>query len=128
MPKIGAEADDRLYNVRCRVCGCLTEKLVSRFGWDGKPAAHAYRCANPFHNCGTVEREGCEPKRVYEALKHAYWDGAGGSWEHPGTLDDCEMPECADRKDRHRAGLSPSGVWHPGSYADCFEPTCEPPF
>ncbi|WIC89229.1 hypothetical protein SEA_BOGOTA_79 [Streptomyces phage Bogota] len=125
MPKIGAAADDRPYNVRCKVCGCITEKMISRFGWNGKAAAHAYRCANPFHNCGTVEREGCEPRRVYDQPPaHAYWDGAGGSWEHPGRVEDCTMPECVERM-THKA---PDGTRHPGRYEDCTSADCEPPF
>lgn len=128
MPKLGQAEDTRPHNKRCRKCKCLVKKLVSRFGYDGKPAAHSYRCENPYHNCGTAERDGCEPVRVYEPVAHAYWDGGGGHWEHPGPLEDCDNPECADRKDRHRAGLAPGGTWHPGTYGDCFLAECEPPF
>lgn len=127
MPKKGQRgAPERPYNLRCSVCGCIVEKLVSRFGYTGKPAAHAYRCANPFHNCGTIEREGCEPYRAYDEPKaHAYWDGAGGHWEHPGAAEDCTAPECVDRM-MHK-GLR-SGERHPGRYEDCTAEECEPPF
>ncbi|AYD86824.1 hypothetical protein SEA_MICRODON_77 [Streptomyces phage Microdon] len=125
MPKIGQAADERPYNVRCARCGCIVEKLVSRFSFSGKPAAHSYRCANPFHNCGTIERDGCEPRRVYETVAHAVWDGAGGHWEHPGKPEDCEAPECLERH-THK-GLK-TGERHPGRYADCGAEECEPPF
>ncbi|AWY07397.1 hypothetical protein SEA_JACKIEB_79 [Streptomyces phage JackieB] len=126
MPKIGAKPDNRPYNLRCRKCGCIVEKLVSRFGFTGKPVAHAYKCANPFHNCGTVEREFCEPYRAYdEPTAHAYWDGAGGSWEHPGPVEECEMPECLERH-THKALLS--GDRHPGKLEHCESEECEPPF
>ncbi|AXH49468.1 hypothetical protein SEA_CROSBY_80 [Streptomyces phage Crosby] len=124
MPKIGAAPDTRPYNTRCVRCGCIVEKLVSRFGWDGKPKAWQYRCANPYHNCTTAEREGCEPARRYEATAHAVWDGAGGSWEHPGPAEECDMPECVERM-THKG---PDGERHPGRYADCDNPKCEPPF
>lgn len=123
MPKIGAKADERPYNRRCKVCGCLVEKLVSRFGFNGKPAAHAYRCGNAYHGCGTLEREGCEPVRVYgEPVAHGY-----STEEHPGPRETCDRPECLEAR-THRAGLSPSGTLHPGKYEDCYEQECEPPF
>lgn len=129
MPKIGAKADNRPYNLRCKHCGCLVTKMVSRFGFNGRPAAHAYRCEQWGHQCGDMTREGCEPYRTYdEPVAHAYNDGAGGVWEHPGTLEDCPLPDCEPRKDHHRAGLSPTGVKHPGRYEDCYRPECEPPF
>lgn len=128
MPKIGQKPDNRPYNLRCTVCGCLVEKVVSRFGFNGRPAAHAYRCAMWGHRCGTAEREACNPTRVYdEPIAHALSDGHGGVWEHPGTPEDCTMPECVE-KGSHKAGLSPSGVRHLGKYEDCYEPECEPPF
>lgn len=129
MPKLGAKPDDRPYNTRCRKCGCLVEKLIARFNLYGKGVRHSYRCANPYHNCGTVERDGCEPYRVYgEPIRHVLWGGDDGEGEHPGTLEDCELPDCADRKDRHRAGLAPDTDWHPGPYVSCNRPECEPPF
>jgi hypothetical protein len=127
MPKIGQAEDTRPYNTRCKSCGCIVEKLVSRFGYNGKPAAYSYWCANPFHNCSTVARDGCTPVRQYEAVRHAYWDGHGGLWEHPGKVEDCDQPEC-EPKGHHLAGLSNTGVKHPGRYVDCGLPECEPPF
>lgn len=128
MPKLGAKPDDRPYNTRCQRCGCIVIKAVSRFGFNGKPAAHAYQCANPYHSCGTEYREGCEPVRRYgEAVAHAVWDGAGGHWEHPGKVEECAAPECSDLHS-HTAGLSPVGGRHLGRYVDCDLPECEPPF
>lgn len=125
MPKIGQAADTRPYNTRCLKCRCIVEKVVDRFGFDGKPSRHIYRCANPYHNCGTVERDGCEPGRVYgEATAHAVWDGAGGSWEHPGPVEECQQAECLERM-THKA---PDGSRHPGAYLDCTREDCEPPF
>lgn len=126
MPKIGAKPDDRPYVLRCVRCGCLVEKQVSRFGWDGKPKSFVYTCANPYHNCGTVDRDFCEPKRSYgEATAHAVWDGAGGVWEHPGRAEDCGTPEC-EGKHSHKALTS--GERHPGPLANCQSQECEPPF
>lgn len=125
MPKLGAKPDNRPYNTRCQKCGCIVEKLVSRFGWDGKPKSWQYRCANPYHNCGTVERDGCQPARRYEPVAHAVWDGAGGSWEHPGPAEDCEMPDCVER---HTHKALKSGERHPGRLEDCAAEECEPPF
>lgn len=125
MPKIGAEPDNREHNTRCKKCKCLVEKSVSRFGFNGRPVKWAYTCANPYHNCGTAEREFCEPVRVYEPTAHTYWDGAGGEWEHPGRAEDCEMPECTDRMS-HRS--LKTGDRHPGPYASCTDPSCEPPY
>ena len=128
MPKIGAKPDNRPYNVRCKKCGCLVEKMVARFGFNGRPAAHAYQCPVWGHQCGTVDREGCEPTRAYdEPIAHALNDGHGAVREHPGTPEDCTVPECLESR-THRAGLSPSGVRHSGRYEDCYEPECEPPF
>jgi hypothetical protein len=125
MPKIGAKPDDRPFNRRCAHCGCIVEKLVSRFGWDGKPKSWLYRCKHPFHNCTTVEREGCEPVRVYEPVAHADWDRTTGVVEHPGRVEDCADPRCEEYCG-HRA-LS-GGERHPGRLADCPSPACEPPF
>jgi hypothetical protein len=125
VPKIGAKVDERPYNVRCSVCGCLVEKMVSRFGFNGKPAAHAYRCAVWQHNCGTLEREGCAPYREYEPEAHAFNDGEGGVWEHPGRAEHCTAPECADRG---HEPLSGGGERHPGRLEDCESAACEPPF
>lgn len=124
MPKIGQAEDTRPYNTRCLKCGCIVEKVVDRFGFDGKPSRHIYRCPNPYHNCGTVERDGCTPARKYEATAHALWDGAGGEWEHPGPVEECIMPECVERM-THKG---PDGSRHPGTYLDCGDPGCEPPF
>lgn len=129
MPKIGQAEDTRPYNTRCLKCGCIVEKVVDRFGWDGKPARHIYRCANPYHNCGTVERDGCTPARKYEATAHAVfkgvWDPAAGSAEHPGPVEECQMPECVERMTH----LANDGVTrHRGSYVDCTSEGCEPPF
>jgi hypothetical protein len=127
MPKIGAKPDNRPYNTRCATCGCLVEKVVDRFGGFGRPDHTIYRCANPFHNCGTVLRDGCAPKRVYtEAVAHAYWDGAGGSWEHPGPVEKCETPECLERHTHKAPGVN--GARHMGRYEDCTHAECEPPF
>lgn len=124
MPKIGQAEDTRPYNTRCKKCGCLVEKQVSRFGFSGKPVKWAYTCVNPYHNCGTAEREFCEPVRKYEETAHALWDGAGGEWEHPGPVEECTMPECVERM-THKA---PDGSRHPGPYAQCQHEDCEPPF
>lgn len=126
MPKIGAKPDDRPYNTRCQTCGCIVEKLVSLFGWNGKAKSWQYRCANPYHNCGTVERDGCQPVRKYgEPVAHAVWDGAGGTEEHPGPAEECDRPECVDRL-THK-GLK-TGERHPGRYENCPAEECEPPF
>ncbi|UTN93085.1 hypothetical protein SEA_MARKY_82 [Streptomyces phage Marky] len=127
MPKIGAKPEpEGPYNLRCARCGCLVEKLVSRFGFDGKPKSWQYRCAYPYHNCGTVERDGCTPVRKYgQATAHAYWDGAGGQWEHPGTAEECDRPECLER---HTHKALKSGDRHPGRLVDCAAEECEPPF
>jgi hypothetical protein len=125
MPKIGQAPDERPYNTRCKRCGCLVEKLIDRFGFNGKPSHHIYRCANPYHNCGTVERDGCEPVRTYgEDFRHALNDGAGGIWEHPGKAEECQQAECSWR---HHDGLK-TGARHMGRLADCLDPECEPPF
>jgi hypothetical protein len=121
MPKIGAKADDRPYNLRCAICGCHTEKLISRFGFSGKPAAHAYRCSNPYHNCGDETREGCKPYRAYgEPIAHGSRSG-----EHPGRPEDCTEEDCAYRS---HAPLTGGGERHPGSLGDCTSAECEPPF
>lgn len=127
MPKLGAKPEPKKpHNLRCKKCGCLVEKLVSRFGFSGKPVKWAYKCANPYHNCGTAEREFCEPQRVYgEATAHAYWDGAGGLWEHPGPVEECQSPECLERQ-THRSVKS--GERHPGPLISCTDPDCEVPF
>jgi hypothetical protein len=124
MPKIGEKPNTRPYNLRCTVCGCLVEKLISRFNVYGKGAAYIYRCPDPYHNCGTASREGCTPERRYgEPVAHALWDGAG-VWEHPGKLEDCPAAECS-----YRCHTSLDGSeTHPGRYQECERPTCEPPF
>jgi hypothetical protein len=127
MPKIKPDPNaGKPYNLRCKKCGCIVEKLVSRFGFNGKAAAHAYKCANPWHNCGTIEREFCEPYRAYDQpTAHAVWTDANAAEEHPGRPEDCERPECLDRL-THK-GLK-SGERHPGRYEDCAAEECEPPF
>jgi hypothetical protein len=125
MPKLGAKADDRPYNTRCRKCGCIVVKAVSRFGFDGKPSQHCYQCPNPYHNCTTAEREGCEPARVYgETVVHAIWDGLTSVDEHDGKPEDCDHPLCLERT-THKAL---NGERHPGLYLECTRPECEPPF
>ena len=127
MPKIKPDANaGKPYNLRCRKCGCLVEKLVSRFSMYGKPAAYAYKCANPFHNCGDMTREFCEPFRSYEEPKaHAVWTDQNTAEEHPGAPEECEHVLCLERH-THRALRS--GDRHPGRLVDCPSEECEPPF
>lgn len=126
MPKLGADPHaGEPYNLRCSICGCLVEKVISRFGFNGKPAAWAYRCALWGHQCGTVDREACKPYRAYgEPIAHVLNDGAGGIWEHPGKVEDCPLPDCADKGHDALTG----GVRHPGTLMDCTSEACEPPF
>jgi hypothetical protein len=125
VPKIGQAEDTRPYNIRCAKCKCVVEKVISRFGWGGKAAEHIYRCAHPYHNCGTVQRDGCEPVRKYgERPAHSTWDGGSGAVEHPGKVEDCPAPECC-----YRSHVSLDGEEkHPGRLQDCESARCEPPF
>lgn len=125
MPKIGQAEDTRPHNTRCTKCGCLVEKVIARFNMYGKGVKHQYRCMNPYHNCGTVERDGCTPERVYEPVAHAYWDGADGYWTHPGRPEDCTTTECVERM-THKAIRSDER--HPGPAITCQHDDCEPPF
>lgn len=46
-------------------------------------------------DCGMAEPDDHpEPAAAAAPVHHVYEDGAGGVWEHPGTVEDCNAPDC----------------------------------
>lgn len=112
MPKIGAPKGDadRPYVTVCEVCGCQCEKAVSMFGPTGRPARWAYLCQTWQHRCGTVDREGCKPRRVYTDTPEGAELAKRQLTEDLGESDATGPGVPVDRYDAVRSDLAVDGI------------------
>lgn len=132
MPKIGAPKgqDERPYKTICTICLDDVEKLIAQFNLYGEGKRFTYGCSNPYHNCGTVERDGCTPKRVYTdsagQAEYAEWLKAKLDERTYSTLDARGKRVYAE-PGTHLYDDGAGAIWqHPGLKENCPSLDCSP--